>query len=312
MVKIFKPKFWDKEKFNFFSLILFPFSLVTLLIIYFKKHFIIKRKFKIPIICIGNIYIGGTGKTPTSIWLAQEITKLGFRTAILRKLYKNHYDEYNQIKNSYSNLIINKNRIKGLTELESNDYDFAILDDGLQDYKIKKDLSIVCFNSNQLIGNGLVIPAGPLRESLNAIANVDLVLINGDKDEQFEKKLLKINRKLKILYSYYKPTNIDEFKNHNLLALAGIANPENFFNLLEKNNLIIREKLIFPDHYKFDKKEIQNIIAKAEKNNLKIVMTEKDFFKVNNFNLDNINYLKVSLEIPNKKDIINEINKLYN
>ena len=312
MVKIFKPKFWDKGKFNFFSLILFPFSLVALLIIYFKKHFIIKKKFKIPIICIGNIYIGGTGKTPTSILLAQEITKLGFRTAILRKLYKNHYDEYNQIKSSFSNLIVNKNRVKGLAELEYNNYDFAILDDGLQDYRIKKDLSIVCFNSNQLIGNGLVIPAGPLRESLNAIANVDLVLINGDKDEQFEKKLLKINRKLKILYSYYKPTNIEEFKNHNLLALAGIANPENFFKLLEKNNLIIREKLIFPDHYKFDKKEIQNIIAKAEKNNLKIVMTEKDFFKVNNFNLDNINYLKVSLEIPNKKDIINEINKLYN
>ena len=312
MVKIFKPKFWDKGKFNFFSLILFPFSLVTLLIIYFKKHFIIKKKFKIPIICIGNIYIGGTGKTPTSILLAQEITKLGFRTAILRKLYKNHYDEYNQIKSSFSNLIVNKNRVKGLAELENNNYDFAILDDGLQDYRIKKDLSIVCFNSNQLIGNGLVIPAGPLRESLNAIANADLVLINGDKNEQFEKKLLKINRKLKILYSYYRPTNIEEFKNHNLLALAGIANPENFFKLLEKNNLIIREKLIFPDHYKFDKKEIQNIIAKAEKNNLKIVMTEKDFFKVNNFNLDNINYLKVSLEIPNKKDIINEINKLCN
>ena len=312
MVKIFKPKFWDKGKFNFFSLILFPFSLVTLLIIYFKKHLIIKKKFKIPIICIGNIYIGGTGKTPTSILLAQEITKLGFRTAILRKLYKNHYDEYNQIKSSFSNLIVNKNRVKGLAELENNNYDFAILDDGLQDYRIKKDLSIVCFNSNQLIGNGLVIPAGPLRESLNAITNADLVLINGDKDEQFEKKLLKINRKLKILYSYYKPTNIEEFKNHNLLALAGIANPENFFKLLEKNNLIIREKLIFPDHYKFDKSEIQNIIAKAEKNNLKIVMTEKDFFKVNNFNLDNINYLKVSLEIPNKKDIINEIKKLGN
>ena len=312
MVKIFKPKFWDKGKFNFLSLILFPFSLVTLLIIYFKKHFIIKKKFKIPVICIGNIYIGGTGKTPTSIMLAQEITKLGFRTAILRKLYKNHYDEYNQIKSSFSNLIVNRNRVKGLAELENNNYDFAILDDGLQDYRIKKDLSIVCFNSNQLIGNGLVIPAGPLRESLNAIANADLVLINGDKNEQFEKKLLKINRKLKILYSYYRPTNIEEFKNHNLLALAGIANPENFFKLLEKNNLIIREKLIFPDHYKFDKKEIQNIIAKAEKNNLKIVMTEKDFFKVNNFNLNNINYLRVSLEIPNKKDIINEIKKLGN
>ena len=113
--------------------------------------------------------------------------------------------------------------LKGLTELESNNYDFAILDDGLQDYRIKKDLSIVCFNSKQLIGNGLVIPAGPLRESLTALENADLVLINGEKNEQFEKKLLKHNRKLKIFYSYYKATNIEEFKNHNLLALAGIA-----------------------------------------------------------------------------------------
>ena len=308
---LFKPKFWDK-KIGLFSTLLFPFSLITIFIVFLKKKLINKYTFKTPVICIGNIYIGGTGKTPASILFANEITKLHRKPVIIRKYYKSHYDEHELIKNNFKDFILSKNRFEAIKKVDKSEFDVVILDDGLQDYKIKKDLSIVCFNSNQLIGNGLVIPAGPLRESLKAIENSDLVLINGKKNEQFEKKLLKLNRKLKIFYSYYKPTNIEEFKNHNLLALAGIANPKNFFNLLEKNNLIIREKLIFPDHYKFDKSEIQNIIARAEKNNLKIVMTEKDFFKVNNYNLNNINYLKVSLEIPNKKDIINEIKKLSN
>lgn len=114
MIKIFKPKFWDKKKFNFFSFILFPLSLFTITVIYFKKFFTNSKKFKIPIICVGNIYIGGTGKTPTSIFLAKEISKLGFKTAILRKFYKSHYDEYNQIKSSYSELVVNKDRVEGL------------------------------------------------------------------------------------------------------------------------------------------------------------------------------------------------------
>ena len=98
--------------------------------------------------------------------------------------------------------------------------------------------------------------------------------------------------------------NINEFKNKKLLALAGIGNPENFFQLLEKNNLNIQEKLIFPDHYRFTKNEIENIVNKAKKKKLEIVMTEKDFFKIKDFNLKNINYLKISLEINNKEKLI--------
>ena len=146
---------------------------------------------------------------------------------------------------------------------------------------------------------------------MNSLKEANLVLINGEKNFYFEERILKINKDLEIFYSCYKPININEFNSHKLLAVAGIANPNNFFELLEKNNLQIEKKLIFPDHYKFTKNEIINIVNQAKSQNLKIIMTEKDFFKVNNFDINEINYLKVSLEIQNKEKFLNRIKKLY-
>ena len=309
-MKINKPKFWDQKKISLISIFLFPLSLVTLLVVFFKKKFLFIKYFRTPIVCVGNIYIGGTGKTPTSILLGKELLNQGLKSVIIRKYYKNHQDEYNQIRSSFKNLIINKNRYDGIKEAEKNDYDIVILDDGLQDYRIKKNLGIVCFNENQLIGNGLVIPAGPLRENLNALKNVDIVLINGNKNPHFEERLLKINKKLEIYYSYYKPENLEIFKNQNLLVLAGIANPENFFQLLEKYNLKVEEKLVFPDHYRFSESEIQKIVQEADRKKLKIIMTEKDFFKINNFKIRKIDYLRVSLQIYDKEKLINKIIKI--
>lgn len=305
-----KPKFWDKKN-SIFALLLFPITLIVLIIIFFKKKFTSIKDFKIPIICVGNIYIGGTGKTPTSILLANELKELGMNPVIIRKYYKQHTDEHSLIINKFNNLILKDNRIKAINEAKKKKFKTIILDDGLQDYKIKKKLSIVCFHENQLIGNGYVIPSGPLRENLKSLRNINVVLINGKKNLNFEKKLLKINENLEIFYSYYKPLNIDEFENKKLLALAGIANPENFFILLEKNNLEIKEKLIYPDHYEFSKTEIQKVIDMAEIKKMKIIMTEKDFFKINKFGLNITNYLKVSLEIINKEKLIDKIKRIY-
>ena len=229
MMKIIKPKFWD-NKIGFISILFFPLSLIVFFFILFKKKLTKIKKFNIPIICVGNIYIGGTGKTPTCILLAKELLQLGKRPIILRKYYKNHNDEYDLIRSSFKNLLIKKSRIDGLIEVEKSNFDVVILDDGLQDYAISKDLKIACFNGNQLVGNGLILPSGPLRENLSALKDVEIVLINGNKNSDFEKKLLNINKKLEIFYSFYKPTNLDEFKNKKLLAIAGIGNPENFFN----------------------------------------------------------------------------------
>ena len=309
MIKLTKPKFWDK-KIGYISIILFPFSLIYIYLNYLRKKFTVIKKFQIPIICVGNIYIGGTGKTPTSIFLANELNKLNKKTVILRKFYKNHKDEYSLIKKKFNNLIVRIDRLDAINEAEKSRYDVAILDDGLQDYRIQKTLNIVCFHSNQLIGNGLVLPSGPLREKLSNLKNAEIVLINGDKNKNFESKILNINNKLEIFYSFYKPLNLYQFRNKKLLAIAGIGNPENFFQLLTDHDLEIYKKIIFPDHYEFSKTEIENILNEAENKGCQIIMTEKDYFKVQNYKLEKINYLKVSLEIKNKEKFLKKVSSL--
>jgi tetraacyldisaccharide 4'-kinase len=309
-MKLNKPKYWDSKN-SFISIFLFPISLVFLLFVLIKKKITKSIKFDIPIICVGNIYIGGTGKTPSAIFLAKTLNSLGKNPVIIRKYYKSHKDEHDLIKDKFKSLILCQNRTYGIKEAEKNNYDTVILDDGFQDYKIKKKLNIICFNQNQLIGNGLVIPSGPLREGLNALKNANIILINGKKNLQFERKILKISKDLEIFYSQYKPTNIHQFKNKKLLAIAGIGNPENFFKLLEENKLNVEKKLIFPDHYEFTKNEIKNIIEEAKIKNFQIITTEKDYFKIKHFNNQDVEYLKVSLEINEKKSFIQKINKIY-
>ena len=209
------------------------------------------------------------------------------------KMYSSHSDEHNQIKNYFNNLITCKNRSAGIKEAENKGYsDYSRWWISRLQYK---KLSIVCFHQNQLIGNGLILPSGPLRENLDSLKDANIILINGKRNKNFEEKLFKINHNLEIFYAQYKPENLDEFKDNELLALAGIANPENFFMMLEENNLNVREKLIYPDHYKFSKIEIQKLLIKYKKK-LKLIMTEKDFFKLKDFNLPQINYLKVSFK----------------
>ena len=309
-MKLNKPKFWDKKN-NLISFLFLPLTLIVLLFIFLKRKLIKAKEFNIPIICVGNIYIGGTGKTPTSIFLANELFKLGKKRVILRKYYKSHIDEHELIKANYESLILSNNRASGILEAEKENYDCVILDDGFQDYRIKKNLSILCFNQNQLIGNGLVLPSGPLREDLSSLKNANIVLINGEKNINFEKKILKINNKLEIFYSNYKPTNISQFKNKKLLAVVGISNPENFFQLMSKNGLQVEKKLIFPDHYEFTTTAIQKIVDEAKIKDYQIVTTEKDFFKFRNFKKQTIEYLKLALEIVDKEKFIKTIYKLY-
>ena len=309
-MKLFKPRFWN-YKYSILTIVLIPFSYLVILFIFLKKKIVKERKFEIPIICIGNIYIGGTGKTPLAIFLNNELKKLNKNPIIIRKFYKNQIDEYELIKQNCNELILNKKRADGIKDAVNKGYDIAILDDGLQDYKLRKNLSIICFHHNQLVGNGYVLPAGPLRESLKSLKNADIIIVNGQREIKFEEKLLKFNKKLKFFYTSYEPTNLGKFKNKKLMAIAGIGNPENFFSLLLKYDLNIEKKLIYPDHYKFSENEILDIIEDAKKNNLQIITTEKDFYKLNSLNSERIEYLNVSLVMNEKQKFLKEVSKSY-
>jgi len=307
-MKLYKPKFWNHK--NFISLSLFPVSLIIQLVILLKKKFTKISSFKIPIVCIGNIYVGGTGKTPLSILVSKELSKIGKKPVIIRKYYKEHMDEHSMIKENFSHLILNSDRTGAIQEAQNKNFDTAILDDGFQDYKIKKDLSIICFNSN-FEGNDFVIPAGPLRENLNSIKNAQIIVINGYKNLKFEKKILEINNNIDIYYSKYKAINYAKFSQKELLVITGIGNPENFLELLNSHKLKIAKKYIFPDHYTFSKEELNNFKSEAKKNGYQIICTEKDYHRIKKYSVDEIDFLRVELVLEKKETLIKKIQDIY-
>jgi tetraacyldisaccharide 4'-kinase len=308
-MRIYKPIFWNKPK-NFITLILLPISFLLQIFVLFKKKFYKAKKFNIPILCVGNIYIGGTGKTPISLFLANELKLLGKKPVIIKKFYKNQKDEHLLIEKNGTPLIIEKDRSSSI-RLAEKEFNFAILDDGFQDYGIKKDLSILCFHNKQLIGNGYIFPAGPLRENLSAIKNAQIAIINGEKNEIFESKLKKFNSNLKVFYSKYKLINPEKFQNKDILAFAGIGNPENFFDLLIENGLNVKKSIPYPDHYDFKRNEILEIIDQAKEKNYTILTTEKDLSRIQKFKFSEIYSCDVSLEIENKSHLMTLIKKIY-
>ncbi len=151
-----------------------------------------------------------------------------------------------------------------------------------------------------MIGNGQVIPSGPLRESLSAIQRADCIIINGDKNSDFEEKISKFkkNKKLHIFYSKYKIKNIEKFKNKKITAFAGIGNPNNFFDLLKLNNLNVNKTYSFPDHYNYSTKDFE--ILNKEQSNI-LLTTEKDYYRINNDQRKICDFIEVDLEIENQE-----------
>tara|TARA_B100000767_G_scaffold274660_1_gene308401 strand:+ start:1047 stop:1982 length:936 start_codon:yes stop_codon:yes gene_type:complete len=299
-MKIFKPKFWHTKN-SIISFFLLPLSIFFQIFIILKKTFNKKNKFSISVICVGNIYLGGTGKTPLCIELSKILEKLNKKNAIIKKFYKAHEDEFKLIESKKIKLFKFRSRSRAIEEAQREGHDCVILDDGLQDSSIVKDLNIVCFNGEQLAGNEMVLPSGPLREPLSVLKNYKIVVINGKENTNFEKKIKFISEDISIYYSEYLPAdNLNQFEGQDLLAFAGIGNPENFFNLLKNNNLKIKKSVSFPDHYNYSLKDLKNLVKHSIENNLKLITTEKDYFRIKHFNIPEIQYLGVRLKIKNK------------
>ena len=299
-----KPKFWDQSTISFWSILLFPFSLVFLLTSLIIKTFKTQKKFSIPVICIGNIYVGGTGKTPLASEIFKIIKSSEKNPGFVKKSYSYLSDEITMLKN-IGKVFYDNNRTHAIRKLILEGYNVAVLDDGFQDFTIKKDFSILCFNSKQLIGNGLVIPSGPLRENFNSILRANCIVINGDKNLEFENKIKKTFKKeIKIFYSKYKIKNMENLQNKEIIAFAGIGNPSNFFDLLKENNLNLKKTYSFPDHHFYSQKDFDKIIRD---NGTKIVTTEKDYYRMNDEQKKNCYCVEVDLEIENKYEFINLI-----
>ena len=308
-MKLLKPRFWDNDQISLYSIFLLPVSLLMQIINFVRRLMVKSHKFSIPIICVGNIYLGGTGKTPLCSELFSILKNLNKNAVFIRKKYDSFQDEINLLK-QIGPVYEKSKRINALDEAIQNKFEVAILDDGFQDFSIEKDLSIVCFNEKQWIGNGFIIPSGPLREGLSALTRANCVIINGKKNINIENKILKNNKLIKIFYSKYKPQNISDFKNRKIICFAGIGNPINFFDLLKKNEINVLEQTSFPDHHNYSKAELDILIKKAKENNATLLTTEKDYLRIEEKYRGNINCLKIKIEIENKNEFIEEIKKI--
>ena len=307
-MKLKKPKFWDYEKPNLYATILSPLALFLQLLNSFKRK-TYKQDLKIKTICFGNIYLGGTGKTSLCIALKNILDQRKIKSCFIKKYYEDQYDEQNILKN-YGKLFTAKRRIDAIKKAENENYDFAILDDGLQDKSIVPDINIVCFNNINWIGNGLTIPAGPLRENINNLKNYDHVVLNGNSEnlESIKKKILSINSKINIHVGKYEVQNISNFKkSENYLVFSGIGNHKSFISMLKNEGLNVIKDLEFPDHYQYSKAEINKIVLNAEILNCKIITTEKDYLRLQNIKSDKIQFVKSQIKIFDESKFLSAV-----
>ena len=297
-MKLKKPKFWNYKKPHLYSYLLLPFSIILSLISKIKP----KSKFtnsNIKTICVGNIYVGGTGKTSLTIKIKEILEKKNIKSCFIKKFYLDQADEQKLLSKN-GKLFTSLKRITSLDEAISQGYEMAIFDDGLQDGSIKYDLEIVCFNNINWIGNGLTLPSGPLRESINNLRFYDNVFLNGNSEHlnDIKNQIKKINPKININQGKYVPLNIKDFnKEHNYIVFSGIGNHKTFIDMLKNNNLKIIDDLEYPDHYQYSKKDFDEIVDKAKKYNAKILTTEKDYLRLDAFDKTEVLFIKSDLEI---------------
>ena len=324
-----KPKFWDKKNNSFLSILLYPLSIIYYLISVIRKKISIPQKFNIPIICVGNIYIGGTGKTSAAIEIIKILNKSkkicfltkGYGRKSKKDIYLNELNISNQntidtgdealLLNKYGDVYISNNRAKAINTIIKLGYDAIILDDGFQDHLIFKNLNILCFDSKNWIGNNNLIPSGPLREPLKAIKEANFIVIKGEKNQIIENEIKKLSPNIEIIYAENRIENNETLKNKNFIAFTGIGNPYSFFNTLLNNNIKIIKQIIYPDHFQFTEKNYKVLFQEAENNNCNLITTEKDWVRISKQFKDKVYYTKLSTLLIGKESLEKELKKLF-
>ena len=312
-MQFIKPKFWDLKKPNLLSYLLLPFTIpvrINNVLLDLKSK---KKDQRIKTICVGNIYVGGTGKTPTTIKLYQLLNQQGYEVVTANKNYKKHLDE-KIILEKKTETISSKDRKEIMDKAISMKKKILIFDDGLQDKKVSYDIEFVCFDQKNWLGNGLLLPSGPLREKIKSLKKYSCVFLkkNGEDISNKIQLIKNINSNIKIFYTHFEPLNIDQFdKSEKYLIFSGIGNPNDFKSLLIKNKLNIIDEIIYPDHYMYNESDIIRIKKHANNLGAKIITTEKDYVKISHLDKEDINLLEVDLIIENEKELTDFIKEKF-
>ena len=319
-----QPKFWYSKKVTFLSKILYPISLIYSFLFFINRKFSKEFEVSIPIICIGNLVMGGSGKTPTVIALRKILAKnfkkifvlsrgYGGKSNVSREVLEN--DSYREIGDEaiihkkYGPVFVSKNKIYGCKMCLKNEADLVILDDGFQSKNIKKNLSILIVDKNQMFGNNKVFPSGPLRENIKTGTSRADIIITTDNNDSYLRKI--ISKKIPIFLAK-KIIEINNLKKREVLAFCGIGYPDNFFYELERKKIIIKRKMVFSDHYAYSENDIENILLTAKQENLEILTTVKDLVKINKKYWSKIKVVNLSFKILQAKKLNQLILKKLN
>lgn len=260
-------------------------------------------KLQIPVLIVGNITVGGTGKTPLVIALTQALLTAGFSPGVVSRGYRGDHrvptlvhcdsspdqigDEALLIaRRSGCPVVVGRDRVAAAQELfQTYNCDCIVSDDGLQHYRLCRDIEIAVVDAQRGLGNSQLLPAGPLREPPARLKEVDYVLYHGATAGAANEFSLQGETLISMLDSRSRP--ITEFAGKSVYAVAGIGNPQRFFKLLQEFGLEIHSQ-VFPDHHRFSARDFSLMRDKA------ILMTEKDAIKCTNFGLSNAWYLPVT------------------
>ncbi len=313
------PKFWYENNISskIRVFILFPLSIIWIFISIIKKNLVKKYKSKLKVICIGNLTIGGTGKTPFAIYTYKVLIDLGYKPVFLTRGYRGLEEGPTEVKNFHNfkdigdealllrkigPTIVSRNRALGAKFIESHkdNFNIIIMDDGLQNYQLEKDIKCLLVDKKIQFGNEHCIPAGPLREPINkGLKKIDAIILSGENDKQ-NLNFIKI-KNIPIFNSEVKITKSSKIKQYKLLAFCGLANPNKFYEMLKKNGYKVEYTKSFPDHYTYKNEDINNLISKATNQNLKLVTTEKDYVKITDENdLINVLPIEINLDVKDK------------
>ena len=259
----------------------------------YKKNILRSHKVKPRVISIGNITLGGTGKTPFTITLSENIKKMGRRVAVLTRGYGG--DESHLLKEKLEDIpvLVGRDRVKNANKATELLSDCIVLDDGFQHYRIKRDLDIVLIDATCPFGNLKLFPRGILREPLSRLKDADIAILTKSDMAQgavdhIRTQLKEINKKIDVLQSFYMPLNLkmilmDETKpleyarGKKIALLSGIANPKYFDWMVGNLGPEIRERFCYPDHHQYSEEDISSIAKKCFDGGIRLIITtEKD------------------------------------
>jgi tetraacyldisaccharide 4'-kinase len=306
MIKLIYPKFWSKN--GVISILLTPFSFIYYSMGVLRKFFAKPIRFDAKVICVGNITVGGTGKTQIVQLLAERYQAQNKNILIVTKGYGSSLKTAKIVTQS-DNAASVGDESKLLSEIapvvaaRKVEYSLPIInklkpeiiifDDGMQNPNFIKDYTIIVFDNMRRIGNGKLFPSGPLRQKVSTgIKESDSIVMIGDdecKDNIIQNYATEYGKHL----FRAKINLVSPLKNTEYFAFSAIGNPDKFFNTLIKNGAKLKRTKIFPDHHQFTQNEIIELKNIAKKHNYTLITTKKDYVKIN----DNANIDCTSIEL---------------